>query len=123
MKVLIIDDSRVILKINSKTVSDLVPDAEIITFQSPLEAIESIQANNLKFDLALIDYNMEGMNGIELADTLAKDGVVDRGHISIVSANIQAAVKEKASQASFNFIDKPLKTDDLQAFLSMRGIL
>ncbi len=123
MKVLIIDDSKVIIKINSKTVSDYIPESEILSFKSPLEAIENIQADNLKFDLALIDYNMEGMNGIELATSLVTEGVIAKDRVAIVSANIQAAVKEKAAAAGFIFIDKPLKTEDLKSFLSTRGIL
>lgn len=123
MKVLVVDDSKVILKINSRTVTELISDADITSFQSPLEAIEKIKENGLKYDFALIDYNMEGLNGIELATSIVNEGFINKDRVAIVSANIQSAVKEKASEAGFHFVDKPLKPEDLKSFLTMRGIL
>ncbi len=123
MKALIIDDSKVILKVHSNLISELIKQIKIFSYQSPLEAIEKIKENSSKYDLALIDYNMEGLNGIELGELLIDEGYIERSRVSIVSANIQMAVKEKVAAAGFHFFDKPLCPEGYRSFLLNRGFL
>lgn len=124
-KILIVDDSRSIVKMNSKIAQSLLPDAEIISFLNPKEAIETIKNEGHTFKIAMLDYNMKDLNGIELAEALVSEkiGLESYEQITIVSANIQAAVKAKATEKGIHFIDKPLKVDELKKFFNLKGVL
>ena len=126
MNVLIVDDSKSIVKMNTRITQHFFPDANIISFLSPAEALEALSKENLSFDFALLDYNMEGMDGVQLAEELVNStqiGIKDFSIISIVSANIQQAVKSKATEKGMNFIDKPLQKEEFERFLQDKGLV
>lgn len=126
MKILLVDDSKTILKLSSKLLSSVVPDCEIVTFDTPMNALEFFRANSgQKLDFALLDYNMESMNGVELAEALFQltPSPLSPSQTSIVSANIQEAVIQKASALGISYIPKPLDQSKLKDFLSAKGII
>lgn len=121
LKFLIVDDSKTILKMNSKLISKVVPDAEILMFNSGAEVVEVL--SSLTFDFAFLDYNMEGMDGVELAQILLSRSPVPftADRICILSANIQDAVVCKARDLGIGFIPKPMDELKLVQFLEQRG--
>ena len=123
--VLTIDDSKVILKINKKMLLELFPDCEVLSFLSPKEAIEGLEKLDCSINFALLDYNMEGMDGVELAQKLVDNETCSISYqkIAIVSANIQPAVQEKAKGLGMDFIPKPLDQEKLEKFLKDRELL
>ena len=54
----------------------------------------------------ILDYNMPGRNGIELAHELVP--AVPPGRIALCTANIQDAVKAKADDLGLGYMRKPL---------------
>lgn len=122
MKILIVDDSRTILKLSAKLVKTIVPGAEIILFNTPLQAIEAM-SSGVCVDLAFLDYNMEGMNGLELAQAMLQvhPAPILNGNICIVSANTQEVVKKRANELGIEFIEKPFDESKLKSFLSLKG--
>lgn len=101
------------------------PNHEIIKFQSPVEALQYIKEHKTSIHFALLDYNMEGLTGLELALQLVElgDEVLPKNNIALVSANIQKAVQDKAADVGIKFIDKPLDEEKLNYFLNERNIL
>lgn len=122
-KILIVDDSRTILRISSKIVSSILPAMEVVTFDSPKKALEEITNSSDVFEFAFLDYNMEEMNGIELVQALLSLSPqrVSSQNISIVSANVQEAVIEKAKNLGISFLPKPFDEQKLRSFLEQRG--
>ena len=122
MKILIVDDSKTILKMSANLVKTIIPDAEIILFDTPLKAVE-MMSSGVHVDVAFLDYNMEGMNGLELAQAILQvnPAPIMNGNICIVSANTQEVVKKRANELGLEFIEKPFDEAKLKSFLSLKG--
>ncbi|MGN6507561.1 MAG: response regulator [Tepidisphaeraceae bacterium] len=65
MKILLVDDSKTMRNIQKKVLSTL-PDTTFGEAGDGLEALTVIAAQPGGFDLALVDWNMPNMNGLEL---------------------------------------------------------
>lgn len=123
-KFLIVDDSKTILKLNTRIITSVYPDAEVLSFDIPQKALEAFKAGSFA-DYAFLDYNMDEMNGIELAEALiglGHDSIAGK-NICIVSANIQEAVIHRASTLGIEFMSKPFDAQKLKDFLTKRGVL
>lgn len=68
MRVLAVDDKAMPRKVLVRSIEEAVPDAEVTACASALEALDLPDAGN--FDVAFVDIDMPGMNGIELAKKL-----------------------------------------------------
>ena len=64
---------------------------------------------------ATIDYNMPGMNGIDLA-ALVKERY-PTARIALLTANVQAALRKRAADLGVGFIDKPVNETKVAAFV------
>ncbi|MEI7610670.1 MAG: response regulator, partial [Rhodospirillaceae bacterium] len=73
-----------------------------------LETVETL-------DYATIDYNMPGMNGIDLA-ALVKERY-PTARIALLTANVQAALRKRAAELGVGFIDKPVNETKVAAFV------
>ncbi len=122
--ILLVDDSRVMLKMIERLLNEKLPDYKVYTWSNPELGLEEIKEQNLKFEFALVDYNMKEMNGIEFLTALFEfdNPVVDRTKVSMLSANIQEAVQAKAHDLGLDFIAKPLDATKLDLFLKEKGI-
>ena len=68
------------------------------------------------FDIALLDFNMPGMNGLELLAKLR--GIYSEMAVAMVSANIQDTVVARTRELGATFIAKPFSEEALSDFLS-----
>jgi FixJ family two-component response regulator len=68
------------------------------------------------FDLAILDYNMPGRDGLELAAEL----IAMKPHLplAVISANHQVEVVTKAREVGATFLQKPLTENALADFLT-----
>jgi CheY-like chemotaxis protein len=122
MKILIVDDSKVITKWNHRILAKLYPEADFEIFILPVKAIEELQNKDLVFDFAFLDYNMPEMDGIELAQVIVeKKWIKSFDQVCMVSANIQKAVENKALALGVTFCEKPLQEQAVREFLISRG--
>jgi CheY-like chemotaxis protein len=123
MKILIVDDSKVITKWNHRILAKVFPDAEFEIHILPAKAVEELQNRNMSFDFAFLDYNMPEMDGIELAQIVFdKRWVKSFDQVCIVSANIQKAVENKALSLGITFFEKPLQEQAVRDFLVEKGL-
>jgi len=111
--ILIVDDSRVARLSLRRMVLGLVPEADIIEAASADEAAQAVEGRSI--DRALIDFNMPGRNGLELAEELAAGHPEIR--MAMVTANIQDAVAGRAKALGMEFIAKPPREEDMAGFL------
>lgn len=70
MKIVAVDDEIIALEGLMKSISEVVPNADLHGFRYPDEAIEYIKSNGV--DIAFLDIEMIQMSGVELAEELKK---------------------------------------------------
>ena len=113
-KVLVVDDSKLARMVMASAFRRIRPDWTLVETASADEALAAVSAD--KIDIALIDFNMPDIDGLELAATIHKThpGMP----VAVVSANVQDEIIGRARELNAGFIPKPLTDDALAAFLS-----
>jgi YesN/AraC family two-component response regulator len=110
---LIVDDSKLARMAATKALKILRPDWTRVEATNADEAVSL--AKDTAFDVALLDFNMPGRDGLQLAaDLLA---IRPSTPLAIVSANNQAEIVARAKDIGAVFLMKPLNEQSLGAFL------
>jgi CheY-like chemotaxis protein len=112
--VLVVDDSRLARMVMASAFRRLRPDWELMEARSADEALSTIEKDAI--DIALIDFNMPGLDGLELVARIRQ--TAPEMPIAIVSANLQDEIVTRARELKAAFIAKPLTDEALGAFLS-----
>ena len=68
MNVIVVDDERIVLRDEESLVRAVLPEAKATAFLSAREALRFAETEPV--DIALLDVDMRGMNGIEMAQRL-----------------------------------------------------
>lgn len=120
MKILIVDDSKNILRAFAKLYQKLAPDAEIITALTAEEAEPYLTEHY--FDFASLDLNLPGKDGLELAAIIKLKSPVTR--MVLITANVQDAVKVRAEAIGVQVIEKPMSPKEKEEFvIRLQGFL
>lgn len=112
--VLVVDDSKLARAVALRLLRQHRPDWAMREAANADEALAVVAGEPV--DVALLDFNMPGKDGLALAGELraAKPGMP----IAVVSANIQDEVIARARQLDAAFLAKPLTGEALAGFLS-----
>jgi CheY-like chemotaxis protein len=113
-KVLVVDDSRLARMVMASAFRRLRPDWELMEATGADEALSAI--GSAAVDIALIDFNMPGLDGLELVARIRQ--TAPEMPIAVVSANLQDEIIARARELKAAFIAKPLTDEALGAFLS-----
>jgi YesN/AraC family two-component response regulator len=97
----------------AKALNALYPDWSRIEAANAEEALSLAQQT--PFDVALLDFNMPGRDGLQLAAELL--ALHPSTPIAVVSANHQEEIVGRARQIGAVFLTKPLNAQALGAFL------
>ena len=109
MKILIVDDEKIIREGAAKAVEKCDPEADIVMCSTGKEALNA--ASESKFDIAFCDIEMPGMSGIKLAKQIKK--VSPLTNIIFCTAFPQYVGDAMALHAS-GYITKPVTADKLK---------
>jgi DNA-binding NarL/FixJ family response regulator len=112
-KLLIVDDSKLARMSVAKAMKALYPDWTRIEATTADEAVTL--SEGAAPDIALLDFNMPGRDGLELAAELRK--AHPRMPIAIISANTQSEIVARAKAIGATFLPKPLTETALSEFL------
>ena len=113
-KLLIVDDSRLARMAIIRVLDTLHPDWSRMEAASADEALRLIEEQSP--DIALLDYNMPGRDGLALAEAIRQlDPAVA---VAVISANRQVEVINRAEAAGATFLAKPLTAPALAEFLA-----
>ena len=112
--VLVVDDSKLARAVAVRLLRQLRPDWAVREAANADEALGAMTGQAV--DVALLDFNMPGKDGLALAAELraARPGMP----IAVVSANIQDEVIARARSVEAAFLPKPLTGEALAGFLS-----
>jgi CheY-like chemotaxis protein len=113
-KALIVDDSKLARMVMASAFRRLRPEWELIEASNGDDAIHAISAHAV--DIALVDFNMPGIDGLELIARIRKTH--PKMPLAVVSANVQDEIIGRARELNAAFVTKPLTDEALGAFLS-----
>jgi DNA-binding NtrC family response regulator len=114
VRVLIVDDSKLARMAVAKIVSGLRPDWARVEATNADEAMALIHQGS--FDVALLDFNMPGRDGLDLAAELRE--MSPDMPVAVISANMQHEIVTRANQIGAYFLPKPLTPEAMTAFVS-----
>ena len=116
-RILVVDDSRVSRMMIKAMILERRPGWRVIEAAQGEEALASVAETPP--DVVTIDYNMPGMNGLELAGKLKALGIA--APMALFTANVQEPVRRKAEALGCRFITKPITADSIAAVLALAG--
>jgi len=112
-KILIVDDSKLARMAAAKALNSLRPGWERVEATNADEALAL--ARQSSFDIALLDFNMPGRDGLSLAADLRDlDATM---LVALVSANVQHEILSRAAEVGAQFLPKPVTEPALGEFL------
>ena len=114
LRVLIVDDSKLARMVMTSALRRLRPDYAIVEAASADDALKAVSDDTA--DIALVDFNMPGMDGLKLVEKI-RQARPDMP-TAIVSANLQDEIISRTRELGAAFIGKPLTDEALGAFLS-----
>ena len=119
MKVLIVDDSRAMRMIVTRTLRQAgYGGAEIREAENGAQALEAIRAD--RPDLVLCDWNMPEMSGLELLQALKGENLIV--NFGFVTSEGTPAMRQQAADAGAKFlIAKPFTVESFE--MTLRGVL
>jgi CheY-like chemotaxis protein len=114
VKVLVVDDSK-LARINAgKALGQLQPEWQRLEAGSADEALAVLEQERV--DVALVDFNMAGTDGLALAGQLRE--AYPTMPIALITANIQDEIISRARAINVSFVAKPLTSEGLSGFVS-----
>jgi CheY-like chemotaxis protein len=112
-RILIVDDSKLARMAVAKVLGALRPDWTRVEATNAEEALALAQQSS--FDIALLDFNMPGRDGLELAADLRR--LAPDMPVAVISANLQHEVINRAKDVGAEFLSKPLSEDAMKTFI------
>ena len=112
--VMLVDDSKLARIVAGKTLAALQPDWQRVEASSADEALQLVGAR--KIDVAILDFNMPGKDGLELAAELRD--AYPHMPIAVITANIQDEIIARARAVNATFVSKPVTEEGLSGFIS-----
>jgi DNA-binding NarL/FixJ family response regulator len=113
-KILVVDDSRLARMAVAKALNAVQPEWTRLEASNADEALIMMKAKSA--DIALVDFNMPGRDGLTLAAELRE--LNPNMPVAVVSANHQEEVLRRAREVGARFLMKPLTEEALSAFLA-----
>lgn len=115
MKVLLVDDSKLARMAMAKALSTVRPEWVRVEAVNAAEALE--QVSKSQPDIAVLDFNMPGSDGLTLAAEVRM--VRPDMPIAIISANYQQEIVDRAGAIGATFLQKPVNREALKSFFSL----
>ena len=113
--ILVVDDSKVSRLLSRQYILDKRPDWIVAEAVSGEEAIDKVQAVNP--DLVLLDLNMPGMGGLAAVEQIKAK--CPTAHLTLLTANVQDATREKARAMGIGFAEKPITEARIDQILAI----
>lgn len=112
-RILIVDDSKLARMAVGKVLNGLRPQWQRIEATNAEEALALVRQT--PFDIALLDFNMPGRDGLSLAADLRE--MSPDMPVAVISANVQHEVIQRANEVGAEFLPKPLSEEAMRAFI------
>ena len=114
LRVIIVDDEKIILKHNASVIRQALPSAEIIAFSKPSDAIE--YADRYSVDLAFLDIELGKISGLDLCQRLLE--INSSTNVLFLTAYREYSF-DAWSTGARGFLLKPLTAEEVRARLEI----
>jgi len=111
---IIVDDSRVSRMLITAIVKQSYPEWKIVEAGSGEEALELF--TKAEIDFAILDYNMAGMNGLELAEKIKAQ--YSGTQVALLTANVQESTRRKSEELGVDFYEKPISDERVKSIFA-----
>jgi len=115
--VLVVDDSRVSRMMARQFILSARPGWTVEDAATGEEALDKVKL--IDPALILIDVNMPGIGGMAAAERLRE--LCPQAHISLVTANVQNATRNRAAELGIGFMEKPITEARIHALIGALG--
>lgn len=113
-RILIVDDSKLARMAVAKALSAVCPAWTRVEASNAEEALNLVKGDGV--DLAMLDFNMPGRDGLDLAAELRSiDSDIP---LAVISANHQVEIVNRAHELGATFLSKPLTEQALREFVT-----
>lgn len=113
LRILIVEDNRTNLMLMEMLVRQ-VPDCDVLAYDHPQDVVRDLAT--LAFDIALIDYQMPSINGIELITAIRAVKAFADKPLVMVTADHDAVTRLNAIRAgAVEFLHKPIEPVEFKA--------
>lgn len=110
---LIVDDSKLARLMIKGFANENNTGIEILEAANGNEALDIV--SNKKINHITVDYNMPGMDGLELIQKLRTSQ--PNANICLLTANVQDSIQSRTKELDINFIAKPINEEKIVGFL------
>ncbi|WP_033067775.1 response regulator transcription factor [Thalassospira australica] len=114
--VLLVDDSKFARLLVKAFISSNFTDWKIDEAEDADKALTMVEDKS--YDYMIIDFNMPGMNGLELGRELRAR--FPQTVIALLTANIQQEIQQKAEGLGLDFIPKPPTEEKIRDYFASR---
>ena len=119
---MVVDDSRTIRIILRRILAEI--GYEVCEAGNGVEALQVIEAERSDLSLALVDWNMPEMNGLDLLKRLRENSELSALKVVMVTTEAELGHMVSALEAGANeYVMKPFTKEILQQKLEMIGML
>ncbi|MBL8232456.1 MAG: response regulator [Bryobacterales bacterium] len=121
-KAMVIDDSKTIRLILSRTLSELGYD--VAQAANGREGLAALQGSGDGIGLILVDWNMPEMNGLDFVKSVRSDHRYDEIKLMMVTTETQVEQMLAALEAGANeYVMKPFTREVIEDKLRLMGVL
>ncbi len=121
-KALVVDDSRAMRLILSKTLRDLGFD--VSQAANGREALETMGREGASFGLVLVDWNMPELSGLDVVRSLRAQPLFDQVPVMMVTTETEIEQMVRALEAGANeYIMKPFTREVVEDKLRLLGVI
>ncbi len=117
-RVLVVDDSKLARMAVAKALRTLQPDWTRVEATNADEALALVRDSSV--DIALLDFNMPGRDGLDLAADLRR--LRPTMPVAVISANTQIEIINRTREIGATFLPKPLADPALKEFLATAAL-
>lgn len=117
-RVLVVDDSKLARMAVAKALRTLQPEWTRVEATNADEALALVRDSAV--DIALLDFNMPGRDGLDLATDLRK--LHPTMPVAVISANTQVEIVNRTREIGASFLPKPLADPALKEFLAAAAL-
>lgn len=117
---IVVDDNEEVLRTMALTL-ERISDAEIVCFHSGATALEAFSASPESFEFVVTDFDMPGMNGVELCRRMR--AVCPSAKIVLATGSNCFTEAEGLYNGFRTVIAKPFTISSVERALSIAGVL